>query len=231
MRSTAKQFYDRTQFFLVPAAIFLVAFGVWLLALEKGGEVLLLNEHSKDGYDPVVLALTQLGLGSIGVIVGLLLVLHNVYSSMLTMTSLAWVGFFTFVTKRILFFQHPRPLHYFLYDDFPRFIHDVPLIYYNSFPSGHTMTIFAMAALFAYLSGRSLLGLAWFLLAALVGLSRIYLLQHFGVDVIVGALLGIISAFLAVYSMGKVITPKMQKTLNQSIFPLIKLYLLRSKDR
>ncbi len=57
-----------------------------------------------------------------------------------------------------------------------------------SFPSGHTMTAFAVCGTLAVLLPGSL---AFFLPAAiLIGLSRIFLGLHYPTDVLVGALLG-----------------------------------------
>ena len=57
-----------------------------------------------------------------------------------------------------------------------------------SFPSGHTMTAFAVwGALFVGLPSLSHL---YLLVAVLIGLSRIFLGLHYPTDVLVGALLG-----------------------------------------
>ena len=62
-----------------------------------------------------------------------------------------------------------------------------------SFPSGHTFSSFAAAQTLALgLRGGSL----FFLLAGLIGFSRLYLRVHFLTDVLAGAILGIVCSRL-----------------------------------
>lgn len=63
-----------------------------------------------------------------------------------------------------------------------------------SFPSGHTGASFAAAA--ALFLGKKRIGTAAFILAALIGFSRIYLYVHYPTDVLAGALLGIMLGWL-----------------------------------
>lgn len=63
-----------------------------------------------------------------------------------------------------------------------------------SFPSGHTGISFAGATSLAF--SRNKLALPSFILAAVTAFSRIYLFVHFPSDVIAGAVLGVISAFV-----------------------------------
>lgn len=66
-----------------------------------------------------------------------------------------------------------------------------------SFPSGHTAVSFAAAGAmwFAGQRGRT----AALILAAVIGLSRIYLYVHYPSDVICGAALGLLCGFLGVF--------------------------------
>lgn len=67
----------------------------------------------------------------------------------------------------------------------------------TSFPSGHTMAAFGLYTFLALLiRGRDLLSLFWLLIAVMVGISRIYLAQHFLQDVLAGAFLGTIIALI-----------------------------------
>lgn len=68
----------------------------------------------------------------------------------------------------------------------------------TSFPSGHTMAAFALYSLLALMIGRKheRWGLAFAMLAILVGISRIFLVQHFLIDVLAGAVLGLLLSTL-----------------------------------
>jgi undecaprenyl-diphosphatase len=59
----------------------------------------------------------------------------------------------------------------------------------HSFPSGHAATSFACATVLAYASPR--LRVPVYLLAALIGFSRVYVGVHYPLDVIGGAVLGV----------------------------------------
>jgi len=97
------------------------------------------------------------------------------------------------------FFAHPRPKTFFYQEGL---LDQVILpegykIYQGltAFPSGHTMSAFALFGLVALsLSGKNLLGFVFFVIALLIGFSRIYLFQHFFEDVFLGAVLGFLIA-------------------------------------
>lgn len=62
----------------------------------------------------------------------------------------------------------------------------------SSFPSGHTSTSFACAYVISRLAPR--LTVYVFVLAALIGFSRIYVGVHYPLDVLAGAVLGLVVA-------------------------------------
>lgn len=66
-----------------------------------------------------------------------------------------------------------------------------------SFPSSHATNFFALATYFGYYYRKYIW---WFILvAALVAYSRVYVGVHYPFDIVGGALLGIICAFLIIY--------------------------------
>ncbi len=70
----------------------------------------------------------------------------------------------------------------------------VPPLKDSSFPSGHTSVSFSVAWIY-YLVGNKKVGIAALVLAALIGLSRLYVGVHYPSDVLVGMLLGSGCAF------------------------------------
>ena len=93
------------------------------------------------------------------------------------------------------FFAHDRPILFFeklgtldtinLIDD----VYEVTG--QTSFPSGHTMSGFALFGILAFILGRkNLIGTLCFITALLIGISRIYLVQHFLKDIYLGAIMG-----------------------------------------
>ncbi len=93
----------------------------------------------------------------------------------------------------------PRPHIYFEPGQYLYFIDGVILANHSSFPSGHTATAFAIATVLVMMMKNKNLQLLVLLAAVLVGYSRIYLAQHFLLDVIAGSFIGSASGILSVY--------------------------------
>ncbi len=190
-------------YFILPFIALVLGGAVLLLFFEKGDILLAVNSISNKGLDTLFLFITNFGLGGVVAIAGILFSIYKIRWSLLILTSLGLVGIFTNLFKKVFFPGLTRPFHYFLYDDFHRFIHEVPLIYFSTFPSGHTMAIFAFCSMLAYLARQKILSVLLFAIASIVGISRVYLLQHFFIDIYFGAILGVISTLLAIWLIDK----------------------------
>lgn len=102
--------------------------------------------------------------------------------------------------KELLFPDLERPYFFFKnIRDTLHFVDGVKIRYVNSFPSGHTATIFFITSYFALVIKKKHTFIPIFLalLAITVGFSRIYLVQHFFADVYFGMLFGLISSVAA----------------------------------
>lgn len=174
----------------------LVLYGLTLLGLitaalmiEKGQAVYWINGHHNSLLDKFFFVFTYLGDGLVFLppLIALLFVRYR----FALIAACAWVahGVISHILKRWVFGDFPRPGavldHTLLY-----FVPGVQVHDHFSFPSGHTTTIFCLAMLLSLVSGSRLFSLTMLVIALLVGYSRIYLLQHFLMDVAGGAVVG-----------------------------------------
>ncbi|TKC63574.1 phosphatase PAP2 family protein [Pedobacter hiemivivus] len=122
-------------------------------------------------------------------------------------------GILVYVMKSV--FSAPRPNLYFQEISFAyhHFVAGVSLYNSGSFPSGHTATAFAMATVLTLFSRKQKRTFLFFLAALLVGYSRIYLAQHFLLDVIVGMMLG---ALIGMFSFYMIVNKKFNIRFNRN---------------
>jgi len=98
----------------------------------------------------------------------------------------------------------PRPKLFFEAGQYLHFIDGVSLANNSSFPSGHTATAFAIATVMVLLMKDKSWQLLILISAVLVGYSRIYLAQHFLLDVMIGAFVGAASGLASLYLVANV---------------------------
>lgn len=137
-----------------------------------------------------------------GVVAMVLIIAAVVWNQRILATKLLLVFLFSGLIAQLLkrLFRAPRPkalLNEAFYD---HFISGVTHSGFTSFPSGHTTTAFAVAAMLAFSCRGKTTGIFAFWIAMLVGYSRVYLGQHFVEDVLAGMVIGILSAVLIHHS-------------------------------
>jgi membrane-associated phospholipid phosphatase len=101
----------------------------------------------------------------------------------------------SYVLKQI--FDEPRPFTVFTELGIFDAVKTVPgyeLRSWNSFPSGHTISAFGLFCMMAFFLKNNYLKILVMLVAVLVAYSRVYLMQHFYVDVYVGSMIGVAMA-------------------------------------
>ena len=95
-----------------------------------------------------------------------------------------------------------RPYEYFtsigLWDDISTYVF-FPMESSGSFPSGHTMTAYALMSMTAFYCKRGWIKFLLFLMATMVAFSRLYTLQHFFVDVYAGSIIGVFLSLVIKY--------------------------------
>ncbi|MEO7316167.1 MAG: phosphatase PAP2 family protein [Ginsengibacter sp.] len=175
----------------------LVIFALFiLLGYSKVESHLLLNPLHYKFLDYVFRGATILGDGIFIIILAVLLwFLKKKYLALMIVGGYLISGIPVQVIKS--FIESPRPAIFLKSINYSHFVEGVTLHNYNSFPSGHTASAFALVVILSTYFKNNLSSLLFLLLATAVGYSRIYLSQHFMVDVFVGSLIGVLSGIAA----------------------------------
>lgn len=166
------------------------------MVIGRNAFFLLLNTDLGTAADYFFRFWTNLGDGIIWVIVALLFFFYRKNKFPLLLAAVLFSTVITQLTKIYIVPAEPRPTAAISGAD----IHTVPGVELHtaySFPSGHTATAFTV-----FLLGCVLINRRWFLpvgfvYALLVGYSRVYLAQHFPLDVGAGMLVAIATILLS----------------------------------
>jgi len=115
----------------------------------------------------------------------------------LLISSFILVTLFTQICKYVIVPDEPRPIKAIANTSLIHTVPGVELHTISSFPSGHTAAAFAVYLLFCLLLAQSFWVYVGLILALFVGYSRIYLAQHFPLDVGAGMIVAVISVWLS----------------------------------
>jgi membrane-associated phospholipid phosphatase len=177
--------------FLQGTAIFAIV-GALILFLSKKGDILLfMNANIAPFADNFFKNYTLLGLGSLLAIFAVVFLFVRYYYSIMFAASLISAGIIVFISKKLLFRHLARPAGDIDFSTLPNVIEGINYHHYGSFPSGHALTAFACATILALSSRQKGMGYLLAVMAIEVAVSRVYLLQHYFIDVYSGGLIGV----------------------------------------
>jgi membrane-associated phospholipid phosphatase len=173
--------------------LFVIASLCLLIFYSKAEGFYLLNPFHSKFLDVEFIFFTCLGDGFFCVAFGLLLlVLKKRFLGLMVLSSYAVSGIIAQILKYYILEARPAV---FLHDtSYKYFIENVTLHNMHAFPSGHTASAFALAAVCSFSIKNKKYSILFLSIAILVGYSRIYLAQHFLDDVFAGGLIGFLSA-------------------------------------
>ena len=159
----------------------------------------LLNSFSSSILDAFFYFITYLGDGVFAALFIVFLFLLRLSHGFVSLISILIPGLITQVLKRCFFPSIPRPsvvFNKFIESNNWHLVDGVDLHSYFSFPSGHTTTVFSICCVSILLVKNKFYQLFVLLLAVFTGFSRIYLSQHFLIDVFIGSIIGCLGTFL-----------------------------------
>jgi membrane-associated phospholipid phosphatase len=188
----------RNRLFFLTCGLLWLGTAALLLLFSKEQLIHWVNDHNAPWADDLFRYATYLGDGVFFILVVVVLLIRS------RAVGLAGLGAFllssgvSILLKQVVFLNALRPSKYFEHAGWAyHTVKDVVLAGYHSFPSGHTISAFAMFGFLALVDDRKGRGWTWALLGALVGYSRVYLFQHFVADAFAGSLIGTASAVVA----------------------------------
>lgn len=200
---TFRGYVARSKPLLTLSLVGFLALGILLISLGNVGLFLWINQYFTPHFGTLSKLLTELG--SSWPMIWLIAFTIQKAMRKLVAVFLVWLigACFSWLFKLWLMSGALRPFKFFL-DKGIRLnvVEGVDIHHYNTFPSGHTLTVFSAIFVFIYVRKTPFSGwqstLFW-LLAVGCGLSRIVLVQHWPTDVLGGMGLGILAAYLAVW--------------------------------
>ncbi|HLL93763.1 MAG TPA: phosphatase PAP2 family protein [Spirosoma sp.] len=189
--------FRRNRDFFLLFALLLGVVGVLQIRYTEENLMQWVNSHNSPTADVFFTYATYFGDGVFFVIVCVILLVVNRRIGAMAFASFALSSLTSLFLKVVVFPERLRPLKFFEHSVYQyRIIKGLEIYSYNSFPSGHTTTAFAMFSLLAFVDNHRGRGWLFLLLATLTGYSRVYLFQHFVEDAFVGSIIGTASSVI-----------------------------------
>ena len=187
---------NRNPAYFIGYLLFFILLSLFCFFTSKADGFLLINHIHNEMFDKFFTMFTNVGNGLVVIAVMLFLLIRKKTGWVLQIgISLLISGLLVQMIKH--FMPSPRPVVFFV-SGAVHYITGVTRTGHSSFPSGHTATAFMLTTLLALYFPDKKPGLFFLTVAVLTGYSRIYLSQHFPIDVLMGSLAGVLPS-LAVY--------------------------------
>ena len=161
-----------------------------------------LNQFVGNHYvDAFFFYITYLGDGLLSPLILLIILVCNVRLGIYATCSFLSATIVSQVLKRVFFDDINRPFYIFqwIYKYPLRYVEGVDKHILNSFPSGHATQAFAIFMCLSFVVQNKYLKFIFYCLAFFAAISRVYLSQHWLIDVTVGSLIGVCFSMLFYY--------------------------------
>lgn len=209
--------YKKFLFSLVMSFILAVIVLVFSYYIGKNEFFLLLNTDLGRASDYFFQYITNLGDGLLWIVWLLIIIKKRKVLLPLIISSFILTTIFTQIFKYFILPNEKRPSSGITDISQMHFVEGVTLHSINSFPSGHTATAFTFVLLIALIVKRLDVLLLSFIVALLVAYSRIYLGQHFPLDIGGGIIVSICSVSLSVFVQRGFERRSLEKTFSKAV--------------
>ncbi len=200
-----KTLLRKTILFLTVQFVFVLLISILLLNKTKTEAQVLANHFYADFFDYTFYILTHsVEFWGCLIIYILVATFKNFKFAIIGLTTYAISGLVTQILKRNIFSEFKRPTvnidnlrlipEFFEYEQNQNF----------SFPSGHTTVAFSIFIFMTLLAKNRNWGLLFGALACLVAYSRVYLSQHYFIDILVGSLIGSLVTVISFWVLNKI---------------------------
>jgi membrane-associated phospholipid phosphatase len=191
--------YRKNSPIIIAYLVFLTVGTTLVLLYNKRDICLYINGLNNPFFDFFFKYLTEFGAFLLIAPIILLQLFIRFRFALITAVSAVVGSIITQVLKRLVYYDSPRPIALFGEHGNLHLVDGVHLHTSHSFPSGHTTGAFALFVALALINRRPYMKIVFLIIAILVAYSRMYLSQHFLLDVVVGSAVGTFSAFVCFF--------------------------------
>lgn len=136
--------------------------------------------------------ITYLGDGAVAALILFIILLYNIRLGLYATASFLTATLLSITLKHQMYDDVNRPSFVFKYfiGTKLKLVEGVDLYIHNSFPSGHSTQAFSIFMCLVFATNNQAYKFLFFALAVLTAISRVYLSQHWLVDITVGSIIG-----------------------------------------
>jgi membrane-associated phospholipid phosphatase len=189
MNGGIKPLLYQIRWLFIPYLILLIVCIILKLNFTREDIYFAVNRHNSLFFDYLAPFFTDLGDGWTIIFLSFVLLLFSYRKAFLLLTAYAITSILAQLIKHSVYAARPK-LYFKDQLDRIHFIKGTELATLGSFPSGHTVTAFSAAVMLTWFCRDRRWGTVFFVIACLIGYSRMYLSQHFFEDVLAGSAIG-----------------------------------------